>query len=365
MILREITHRLDEIFKIRTAEHFDNVGLLCGNPEREISGMLVCHDALETVVDEAIKRELNLIIAFHPIIFSGMKSITAKNYVEKAVLKAIENKIAIYAIHTAFDNDYFGVNYAICNALGLHHQKILMPKFSSLKKLEVYVPKTHSEAVRDAILQAGAGEIGFYDDCSFSVEGQGSFRPKEGANPFLGKQNEREYVEEKLISCIFEEYKMSKILRAMYSAHPYEEVAHQIISIDNENPYSGLGKYGDLVQEMEEIDFLKMVKEKLGLKVICHSNFTQKKIKRVGVLGGSGTSGIAAAKAKNCDAYLTGDYKYHDFFQAEGEVLLCDIGHFESEQFVVQQIFEILLEKFPTFAVLKSNLNTNPVNYFL
>ncbi len=365
MNLKEVVSILDKTFKIRTAEDFDNVGLLCGNPEREVSGILVCHDALEHVVEEAIENGKNLIVVFHPIIFSGLKSITGKNYVERAVLKAIENKIAIYAIHTAFDNDYFGVNFGICEALKLKSQKILMPKFGALKRLDVYVPTDHVEGVRDALLDAGAGNIGFYDDCSFVIDGKGSFRPRDGANPFLGNINEREYADEKLVSVIFESYLQSPIISAMLQAHPYEEVAHQILNIDNANHYLGLGRYGDLEEEMDEKDFLELVKQTFDLKVIRHSEFLGKKIKKVGVLGGSGASGISAAKAAGCDAYLTGDVKYHDFFQAESKMLICDIGHFESEQFVSQQLFEILSEKFPKFAVSKSFLNTNPVNYYL
>lgn len=364
MYLRDITHRLDSIFKIKTAEDFDNVGLLCGHLDREITGILVCHDALEKVVEEAIDKNLNLIVAFHPIIFSGLKSITGKNYVEKALLKAMENKIAIYAVHTAFDNDYFGVNFAIAQALELQNQQILIPKHSMLKKIEVYVPAEHTMNVKNALLQAGAGNIGFYDECSFTLNGEGTFRPKKGANPFIGNVGDREVINENLITCIFEDYKQSAIVKAMLNAHPYEEVAYQITAIENSNPYVGLGRYGDLKNEMPEIDFLHFVKETLNLKVIRHSDCIGKKIKRVGVLGGSGTSGIRYAKQVKCDAYLTGDYKYHDFFQAEGNILLCDIGHFESEQFVVQQIFDILSENFPKFAISKSSLNTNPVNYF-
>lgn len=364
MLLKDLSAELDRIFKIKQAEDFDNVGLLCGNPETEISGMLITHDALEEVVEEAVLQNKNLIVTFHPIIFSGLKSITGKNYVEKSVLKAIKNDVAIYAVHTAFDNDFFGVNDGICKALGLNNRKILMPKQRFLKKLEVYVPEKYVGMVRDAILQAGAGSIGFYDECSFTVPGKGTFRPKEGSNPFIGKTGEREYVKEKMITAIFENYRERDIISAMLRVHPYEEVAYQIISVDNSDHYTGLGMYGELENEMNEVDFLQYVKERFDLKIIRHSGCTGKKIKRVGVLGGSGASGISAAHSAKCDAYLTGDLKYHDFFQAEGRLLLCDIGHFESEQFVTQQLFEILSEKFPKFAVSKSNINTNPVKYF-
>lgn len=365
MTVKEAISQIEKKIQIQQAEDFDNVGLLCGNPQREVTGILVCHDALENVVEEAILNNLNLIVTFHPIIFSGLKSITGKNYVERAVLKAIENKIAIYAIHTAFDNDYFGVNFRICGELGLQDQKVLMPKAQNLKKLEVYVPEDHAEILKEALFQAGAGNIGFYAECSFSVNGNGTFRPMEGSSPFSGTQNIRESAQEKLISVIFENFKQRQIIAAMKNAHPYEEVAYQIISLENENQYSGLGRFGDLKTEMDETDFLKFIKEKFSLEVIRHSPLNSRKIKRVGVFGGSGASGIKAALSQNCDAYLTGDVKYHDFFQSEDKMLICDIGHFESEQFVTQQLIEILSEIFPKFAVSKSVEKTNPVNYFL
>ncbi len=365
MLLKEIVSKIEEKFQMKQAEDFDNVGLLCGNLDREILGILVCHDALEEVVKEAISKNVNLIVCFHPIIFSGLKSLTGKNYVERAVIKAIENKIAIYAIHTAFDNDFFGVNFRICEELGLKNQQILMPKSQNLKKLEVFVPANEAENLKNALFEAGAGNIGFYDECSFSIYGNGTFRPIEGSNPFSGKQNIRENADEVMISVIFENFKQNKVLSAMKSAHPYEEVAHQIINLENENQYSGLGRFGNFENAISEEDFLKLVKEKFNLRVIRHSEFTGKKIKRVGVLGGSGASGIKAAISAKCDAYITGDVKYHDFFKAENRILICDIGHFESEQFVTQQLFDLLSEKFPKFAISKSEKKTNPVNYFL
>lgn len=365
MTIREVISEIENRILIQQAEDFDNVGLLCGVPEREITGILVCHDALESVVEEAIEKSVNLIVCFHPIIFSGLKSLTGKNYVEKAVIKAIENKIAIYAIHTAFDNDFFGVNAGICNQLGLKNLKILQPKKNNLKQLIVFVPSSHSEQLKESLFSAGAGNIGFYDECSFSIKGNGTFRPMAGSNPFSGQQNVRENADEHMISVIFENYKQPQIISAMKSAHPYEEVAYQIYSLDNENQYSGLGMYGEFEEEVNEKDFLNLVKEKFSLQVIKHSGLNHKKIKRVGVLGGSGASGIQSALSKKCDAYLTGDLKYHDYFLSESRMLICDIGHYESEQWITQQLFEILSQKFSTFAISKSNEKTNPVNYFL
>ncbi len=365
MKIKEFINEFEQIIPVRQAEDFDNVGLLCGNPDREITGILIAHDALENVIDEAIEKKMNFVFCFHPIIFSGLKSITGKNYVEKAVLKALENKIAIYAIHTAFDNDYFGVNYKICEVLGLKNQQVLMPKKNQLKKLEVYVPTDSAEKLRNALFVAGAGNIGFYDECSFTIQGDGTFRPLEGSNPVTGKHNEREKANEVLINVIFEDYKTNQILFAMKENHPYEEVAYQLITLENDNQYTGLGRYGNLEQEMDELDFLTFIKQKFNIDIIRHSSLNNKKIRTIGVLGGSGASGIKAAMSAKCDAYITGDVKYHDFFSAEGKMLICDIGHFESEQFVVQQLFEILSEKFTTFAIAKTTQKTNPVNYFL
>lgn len=365
MTISEVISKIEKRIPLQQAEDFDNVGLLCGVPGRNVSGILVCHDALENVVEEAILKNCNLIVCFHPIIFSGLKSLTGKNYVERAVLKALENKIAIYAIHTAWDNDFFGVNAGICNQLGLTNLKVLQPKKNNLKQLTVFVPKDYSEKVREALFKAGAGSIGFYDECSFTVNGTGTFRPTEGSNPFSGQHNIRENADEDMISVIFENYKQGPIINAMKMAHPYEEVAHQIYSLENTNHYSGLGMYGELEEPMDEVDFLKFVKEKFNLEMIRHSDLNQKKVRRVGVLGGSGASGIRSAISKKCDAYLTGDIKYHDFFLAESKMLICDIGHFESEQFVTQQLFEILSQNFSTFAISKSIEKTNPVNYFI
>ncbi|RZJ45919.1 MAG: Nif3-like dinuclear metal center hexameric protein, partial [Chryseobacterium sp.] len=249
MTIQKVIAEIEKHIAISQAEDFDNVGLLCGLPERNVSGILVCHDALENVVDEAIHRNCNLVVCFHPIIFSGLKSLTGKNYVERAVLKALENKVAIYAIHTAFDNDFYGVNAGICNLLGLKNLKILQPKKNNLKQLNVYVPKDYSENVKEALFSAGAGNIGFYDECSFKIEGKGTFRPIEGSNPFSGTQNIRENAEEDMISVIFESFKQNQIVSAMKSAHPYEEVAHQIYQLENENQYSGLGMYGEFETE--------------------------------------------------------------------------------------------------------------------
>ncbi len=364
MTIKEAVRIIEQRFPTAQAEDFDNVGLLCGRPESDISGILVCHDALEHIVEEAIERNCNLIVCFHPIIFSGLKKITGKNYVERAVLKALENKIAIYAVHTVLDNDYFGVNKRICDELGLVDQRILLPKQKQLLQLTVYVPHDYAEKVKNALFSAGAGNIGFYDECSFNLRGDGTFRPLPGSDPATGSIGCREDAAETQVSVILESHKKQQVLARMKEAHPYEEVAYQLICLENENQYEGLGRYGELPKASDEEEFLKQVKTTFDIPVIRHSGFRGKPIKRVGVLGGSGASAISAAKAADCDIYLTGDVKYHDFFQTEDKMVIADIGHFESERFVVSQLHEFLSEKFTKFAILKSEINTNPVNYF-
>lgn len=365
MFLKDLVKGINEALPFAIAEDFDNVGILCGDLEREVTGILVAHDVLEFVVDEAIEKKANVIISFHPIIFSALKSITGKNYVERVVLKAIENKISIIAIHTVLDNHFFGVNHRILKELGVNKQHVLIPKKGQLLQLSVYVPKNHLEIVKENLFIAGAGSLGFYDQCSFSLHGEGTFRPQENANPFIGKVGERESVDEVLLSVIFESFKEREIVQKMKEVHPYEEVAYQIYRLENENQYLGLGQYGDLEQEMTETEFLNLLKEKFNLRVVRYSQFSGRTIKKIGVIGGSGAQGIKNAIDAKCDAYITGDLKYHDFFRAENKLLLCDIGHFESEQFVVEQIIDILSKKFPKFAILKLTQNTNPVNYFI
>lgn len=365
MKIKEVALMLSEIFQLHRAEDFDNVGLLCGDPERELSGFLVCHDTLEDVVLEAAEKGLNMVVAFHPVIFSGLKNITGKTYVERALLRALENKIAIFAVHTAFDNDAYGVNYKICETLGLENQKILMPKKNALSLLNVYVPAGHSEVLKRSLFSAGAGNIGNYDECSFSVRGEGTFRPLPGSEPFSGTLGLREKADEEMVSVIFESPLQQKILSAMRENHPYEEVAFQVHPLENENHHIGLGRFGDLPEALSVQDFLNLVKEKFRLKIIRYSGDKNLKIKKVGVLGGSGASGINAAISARCDAYLTADLKYHDFYIPQGKMLLCDIGHFESEQFVVRQLIKKVSENFPKFAVAETSVKTNPVNYFL
>ena len=352
------------------AEDFDNVGLLTGNSEQEINGILVCHDALEAVIDEAIENNCNLIVCFHPIIFSGLKKITGKNYVEKAVIKAIRNDIAIYAVHTALDNHKNGVNKIFCDALGLINTKILIPKTNFIQKLVTYTIPENVEKLRNSLFDAGAGKIGNYEDCSFNSQGIGTYLGNENSNPEIGERFEFVEAKEIKIEVTFEKHLQSKILKALFSNHVYEEVAYEIYDLQNSHQNIGLGMIGELNEPMDEKDFLNFVKHKMETGSIRNSSFLNKKIKKVAVLGGSGSFAISAAKNQKADVLLTADLKYHDYYQAENQIILADIGHFESERFTKNYIVDFLKEKIINFApalpeskIILSKINTNPVKY--
>lgn len=364
MTIADVGILLDQWAPLAQAEDFDNVGLLVGDKKNTITNILVAHDALENVVQEAILKNCNLIVCFHPILFSGLKRLNGSNYVEKAILTAIKNDIAIYAIHTALDNMAHGVNYGMSQALQLEDCKILLPKKESLYKLTTYVPHAFAKALKESLFQAGAGHIGKYDQCSFSTEGEGTFRAGENTNPFVGKKHKQHQEGETQLHITFHKHLKKKVVQALIENHPYEEVAYELVSLENENKNVGMGMIGTLKNPILENDFLSLIKTTFKSGGVRHSQLLGKKIKKVAVLGGSGAFAITAAKAHKADAYVTADLKYHDYYKAEGQLLLADVGHYESERFTKNLIADYLTEKIRSFAVLLSEENTNPINYF-
>ncbi len=363
MTVNDIAKILEELAPLAHAEEFDNVGLLVGDPNMKVEGVLVTLDTLENVVDEAIEKKCNLIVSFHPIIFKGLKRLTGSNYVERVVLKAVSNNIAIYSMHTALDNSKMGVNAKICEVLGLKNPEILIPRTKSIKKLITYAPMADAEKVKTALFQAGAGEIGKYSNCSYSSEGIGSFKPENGANPTIGNVGEVHFEKETQISVIYSFEKEKSILNALFDAHPYEEVAYEVLTLDNTNQDLGMGMIGTLDAEMDEKEFLLLVKERMHASVVRHSKLLGKKVKRVAVLGGSGAFAIGSAKKAKADVYVTSDLKYHEFYQAENQLVIADIGHFETEQFTKDLLVDYLTKKIPNFAVSLSESITNPIKY--
>ena len=364
MTVKDVSTILNAWAPLAYAEDFDNVGLLVGNYSQEVNNILVAHDALENVIDEAITKKCNLIVCFHPIIFSGLKRLTASNYVECSVQKAIKNDIAIYALHTSLDNVSYGVNYGMSKALGLTKTSVLIPKENHIYKLTTYVPKDNANKLQEALFNAGAGNIGQYDECSFITEGTGTFKGNEDSNPVVGQRGIRHSDTEMQINITFEKQHQSSILKALFVNHPYEEVAYEVIKLENKLQTIGMGMIGELENEMDENDFLAFAKAIFKTGNIRHSALLNKNVKKVAVLGGSGAFSIKAAKAQGADALITSDLKYHDYYQAENQLLLLDVGHYESERYTKNLIAEYLNEKISTFAIILSEENTNPINYF-
>ena len=363
MKIKEIITILEEMAPLAYAEDFDNVGLLVGNEAENATGILVCHDALESVIDEAITKKCNFIVCFHPIIFSGMKKITGKNYVERSVLKAIKNDIAIYAVHTALDNHKNGVNKIFCAALGLVNTKILIPKSNFIQKLITYTIPENAEQVRNALFEVGVGKIGNYEDCSFNSQGIGTYMGNENSNPEIGERFEFVETQEIKIEVIFEKQLKGKVLQALFKNHVYEEVAYEIYDLQNQHPNIGLGMVGELEIPLSEVEFLSFVKSKMQCGGIRHSSLLGKSIKKVAVLGGSGSFAIKNAIQAGADVFLTADLKYHNFYEAENKLVIADIGHYESERYTKNYIVDYLKEKITNFAIVLSEENTNPVKY--
>ncbi|MCZ2141293.1 MAG: Nif3-like dinuclear metal center hexameric protein [Bacteroidia bacterium] len=361
--IKDITDYLETLAPLAYQENYDNCGLLVGDASTEVSKVLITLDCTEAVVDEAIRKGCNLIVAHHPIIFGGLKKLNGKNYVERTVIKAIKNNIAIYAIHTNYDNVLHGVNTKIAERLNLKAIKILSPKKGLLNKLVVFVPISHFEQVQTAIFQAGAGKIGNYSECSFYGEGKGTFKGNDNSNAFVGDKNIQHTESEMRLEVLVEEVKLNTVLTAMLLAHPYEEVAYDIVPIVNANKAVGSGLIGELAESMDEKQFLQFLKDAMQTSVIRYTSLVGR-IKKVAVCGGSGSFLLKQAIAAGADAYVTADFKYHEFFDAENKLMIADIGHYESEIFTINLLADEILKKFHTFAVILSETNTNPIKYY-
>ena len=361
--IKDVARHLEFIAPPAYQESYDNTGLLTGNPADILKGILVTLDCTEAVVDEAIQTGCNLIIAHHPIIFKGLKRLTGGNYVERTVIKAIRNDIAIYAIHTNLDNVHNGVNRKICEKIGLANLRVLAPKVLVLSKLVTFVPREHTQSVLAALHEAGAGQIGNYENCSFIVDGQGTFKANEHANPAIGEKFVQEVVDETRVEVIFPSHLQAKMVAALRQAHPYEEVAFYITRLDNQNQEVGSGMIGELMHELEPSDFLQRLKKSMDLKVIRHTRLLDRPIKKVAVCGGAGSFLLPYARQAGAQAYVSADFKYHEFFDADNEIVIADIGHYESEVYTKELLGEVLIKKFPNFAINFSKTVTNPISY--
>jgi dinuclear metal center YbgI/SA1388 family protein len=362
--IAEITNHLESLAPVYLQESYDNAGLITGSKNWQCTGIICTLDATEEVILEAVSKKCNLIVAHHPIVFKGLKKINGKDYVEKAIITAIKNDIAIYAIHTNLDNVIDGVSGRMAALLGLKNPKVLSPQKNILKKLTVYIPTDKAEGLRNALFQAGAGHIGNYSHCSFNSEGIGSFQANDKASPYIGQIGETHFEKESKVEIVFPTYLERLIVSEMKAAHPYEEVAYDIVNLDNEHHQVGSGIIAELEESVDEAMFLTLLQKTFNIPVVKHTRFLGKPIKKVALCGGAGSFLIGNALTAGADIFITGDIKYHEFFDANDRMLIADIGHYESEQYTIDQLFEILHHKFTTFAILKTEVRTNPVHYF-
>lgn len=362
MKIKEVIQLIEEIAPLSYQESYDNAGLIVGDKNQEITGVIICLDSTEEVVQEAIDKKCNLIIAHHPIVFSGLKKFNGKNYIERTVIKAIKNDVAIYAAHTNLDNVANGVNFKIAEKLGLKNIQILSKKSQLLKKIVVFCPVSHIDAVKESMFIAGAGAIGNYSECSFSTTGIGTFKAGESTTPFVGEIGKLQKENEHKIEVVAESFKANHIIDAMIQAHPYEEVAYDIYQLDNIHNI-GSGIIGELEVPMDELEFLKQVKATFKAGSLRFTKLNGRKIQKIALCGGSGSFLLNNAISSGADVFISADFKYHQFFDAEDKIVIADIGHYESEQFTSEIFYEILIKKITNFAVRLSEINTNPINY--
>jgi len=364
MRLRELCSYLDSAVPLSFQESYDNSGLQIGLPEREITSAIITLDVTEEVMDEAISVKCDLIISHHPLIFTGIKRITDRTFTERILLKAIKNNIAVYSSHTNLDIFNNGVSRKMAEKLNLKKIKVLAPLERKLLKLVTYIPGSHLDKVRNALFEAGAGVTGNYDRCGFSTKGTGSFRGNDTTKPFVGDRGKIHFEDEIRFETVLYSHLRDIVIKALLSAHPYEEVAYDIYNLENKNIDAGLGCLGQFDSPITENDFLKLVFSVFDAKGVRYSKPTGKSVKKVALCGGSGASLLNEAVASGADVFLTSDVKYHNFFDAENKILLIDAGHFESEKFSTEILKDLIMKKFPKFAVRFSETNTNPINYF-
>ena len=363
MKISEIISLLESVAHPSLQEPYDNAGLITGDPKKECTGIMCTLDATDEVVLDAIANNCNLVVAHHPIIFGGLKRVNADHYVGRTIIAAVKHDVAIYAIHTNLDNVGQGVNGKIAHVLGLQNLRVLAPKPQTLKKLYTFVPAAQAGQVRAAIFSAGAGNIGQYSECSFNSPGTGTFTAAMGASPFVGAPGKPHQEDEIRIEVVLPSFLEHKVVEAMRSAHPYEEVAFDVVPLSNTHPAIGAGMTGELPEALPEPAFLELLKRLFHVPVVRHTRLRDKPVKQVALCGGAGSFLISKALAAGADFYISADIKYHEFFEANDRIVIADIGHYESEQFTTDLLQELLAEKFPTFAVLKTGVRTNPVHY--
>lgn len=361
--ISEVIACIEQMAPLAYQESWDNSGVQVGDVSQEVKSVLLCVDITEATLNEAIERGANLVISHHPLIFKGIKKLIGRNYIERVIIKAIQHNIVLYSAHTNMDKCMGGVNFRIAQKLGLKNIRVLAPEENYLYKVVTYVPHEFAEAVRQAMWMAGAGTIGAYDCCSYSSEGSGTFRASEGCKPFVGEIDKLHTEPELRIEMIVPKDKIDRVVAAIHAAHPYEEPAIDVLPLANEYNRMGLGCVGDLENEITENAMLQYIRKKLGVQYIRHTKTTDKKVSRVALCGGSGAEFLSLAMREKAGIYITADVKYHDFFNAENQIVIADIGHFESEQCIKEVFYEQISKNFINFAILMAECDKSPVQY--
>lgn len=363
MLVKQVIEALERWAPPALQESYDNSGLITGDEHQVVTKILVSLDCTEVVVNEALESGCNMIVAHHPIVFSGLKKFSGNDYVTRVIKKAIKHDVAIFAMHTNLDNVRSGVNAAIAERLGLREARILAPIQKKLLKLVTFVPQAFQEQVATALFAAGAGQIGNYSNCSFGVMGEGTFQAAAGAEPFVGKIGALHQEPEVRLEVVLPDFLQHAVVRALMKAHPYEEVAYDLYNIQNNWNEVGAGLIGQLAEPMDTMEFLHHIKKQMQAPCLRYTHPIKKQVQTIAVCGGSGSFLLPQAIQQQADVLVTADFKYHQFFDAAGKIVIADIGHFESEQFTIPLIADFLKEKFPTFATLLTKSITNPVNY--
>ncbi|MGM0602343.1 MAG: Nif3-like dinuclear metal center hexameric protein [Bacillota bacterium] len=367
---QEIISLMGEIAPVKLAEEWDNVGLQIGDLSNEVNKVLLALDLNTEVIDEAVDNNCNMIITHHPVIFNGINSVSSESAVGDMIIRLIKNDIIVFSAHTNLDIVEEGLNDFICRKLGIEDfQPLDVTQIGNYYKFVVFVPENHIENIKSAVFKNGGGKLGNYSHSGFVSKGKGSFKPLKGSEPYIGSTEKIEEVDEIRLETIVAEDKLDKVLKAVLKAHPYEEAAYDIYEIKRTSNVDGIGRIGYLTDTMLLGDYINTVKEKLNLPYLKFVGKKDKKIKKVAVCNGSGADFIKKAGYKGADLYLTGDIKYHEAQHAEElDLALIDIGHYESEIWVKELLYDKLTslaekrnKKDVEFII--SAVNTNPWNY--
>lgn len=363
-------HEIIQLFESWSPKKFacmpnDPIGLAIGTLNKQVSKVLVTLDVTDEVVDEAIAAGCELILAHHPPIFAKLAHLRTDNPQGQLFEKLIKSDIAVYAAHTNLDVAPGGVNDLLADALGLQERKIFDETYrEQLMKLAVFVPEAYAEAMRVALAKAGAGQIGDYEACSFTSNGEGRFRAMDGAQPFVGELGELHVEAEQKIEVVFPQTMKNKVLKAMLNAHPYEEPAYDFFMLDAEANVQGLGRIGKLAEPMTLREFAEQVKVQLDVPAVRVVGDTERLVQKIAIVGGAGNSYVRQAIFAGADVFVTGDISFHVALDAKRDGLsIVDPGHHVEKVMikgVAQKMTTLCADKKLQVEFIQSQIHTEP-----